>query len=150
MSTASPWATIVLAVLSSGSIWGFLQFLLSRRTRKQQHLKDTEALNQAKRVARDAEEQRVELLAEAQATAQRTALESAAERFDALDEDFRACREGLREVRGVAFLLVDAINVILGRVQAARGTDEYTAVLTAGDVEKARFALDQARQRLYS
>jgi hypothetical protein len=150
MSNASPWATIVLAILSSGSIWGFLQFVLSRRTRKQQHLKDAEALNQARRVARDAEEQRVELLAEAQATAQRTALESAAERFDSLDKDYRECREGLREVRGVAFLLVDAMNVIMSRVQATKGADEYTAVLTADDVGKARFAIEQARQRLYS
>lgn len=149
MSPASPFGTILLSLLSGGSIWGFLQFLLSRRTRKQQGAKDAEALNQAKRVARDAEEQRVELLAEAQATAQRTALESAAERFDSLDRDYRECREGLREVRSVSFLLVDAMNVIMSRVRSTE-TGEYTAVLTADEVTKARFAIEQARQRLYS
>jgi hypothetical protein len=143
------WVTIAVAALSSGSLWGLLQFLLSRRTRKRQNEKDQEALIRAKREARDSEEQRIELLAEAQATAQRTALESAAERFDSLDKDFRECREGLREVRGVAFLLADAMNVFMSRVQVTAG-NEYTAVLTADEVEKARFAIERARQRLYS
>jgi hypothetical protein len=148
MNATSPWGTIFIAVLSSGSLWGLLQFLLSRRTRKQQGAKDAEALSRAKREARDAEEQRVELLAEAQATAQRTALESAAERFDSLDKDFRECREGLRDVRSVAFLLADAMNLFMSRVRPT-GDNEYTAVFTADEVTKARFAIEQARERLY-
>jgi hypothetical protein len=149
MNNTSPWATIVIALLSSGTLWSVLQWLLGRRTRKQQNLKDAEALSRAQREARDSEEKRIELLAEAQRTAQRTALESAAARFDSLDEDYRACRDGLRDVRGVAFLLADAMNLIMSRVQSPTGADEYIAVLTAGDVEKARFAIGQARERLY-
>src|ERR1700757_3260985 len=129
MNPSSPVVTILLSVMSGGSIWGFLQFLLSRRSRKQQHAKDEEALHLAKREARDAEEQRIELLAEAQATAQRTALDSAKDRFDALDKDYRECREGLREIRSVAFLLVDAMNMTMGRVRPT-GDNEYTAVFT--------------------
>jgi hypothetical protein len=146
--SSSPWVTIVLALVSSGGLWGLLQFLLSRRTRKHQEEKDTAALKLAQREARDAEEQRVELLAEAQATAQRTALESAAERFASLDEDFRECRLGLREVRSVSFLLVDTMNLFMGRVRPT-GDDEYTIVLTADELSKGRFALEQARDRLY-
>lgn len=144
------FGTVLLAVLSGPVSWGILQFLLSRRTRKNQHAKDNEALVKAKREARNAEEERAELLAEAQATAQRTALESAAERFDSLDEDYRACRKGLLEIRSVAFLLVDAMNVLMTRVQPGHNGDEYSAVLTAEEVEKARFAIEQARRRLYS
>lgn len=142
--------SVLVAVVSGPISWGILQFFLSRRSRKRQHARDDADLVKARREARNAEEERAELLAEAQATAQRTALESAAERFDSLDEDYRACRDGLREIRSVAFLLVDAMNVLMTRVQPGHNGDEYSAVLTAAEVEKARFAIEQARRRLYS
>lgn len=142
-------STIAATVISSGTLWGGLQWVMSRRERKAQEKQKEAEAQKAMLDALKAEDERRELLATAQVTAQKAALDSAAERFNALHADYMECRDGLRGVCSAAFLLIDAISTILGRVRPNKDSDDYSATLTSEELTKARFALDEARKQLH-
>lgn len=139
-------ASVGIAVVSSTGIWVPLQYLLTAKARRQQGMKDEADIRRSQFEALKAEDHRRELLSEAQVTAQRAALESAAERFNSLHADYQVCRDGIREVRSVAYLLLDVMSSILGRV--IPDGERYTASLSRDDMTKARLAIEDARERL--
>lgn len=142
-------ATVIAAVLSSSGIWGVIQLVLQRRSRRADLVKEARDQRQAQIEAIRQEEDRAELLAEAQSVAQRSALESAAGRYDALNKDYMECREGLRQIRSVTYLLVDAFVAMLGQMRPDPDGATYTARYTLEEIAKAHVAIDEARRHLH-
>jgi hypothetical protein len=146
---------VVTAVVSGPLVWGALQQIMTRKrssqeeARKQlQHDQQLEKEREERQLKAD---ERRELLAEAQATAQRTALASADDRYEALHEDFTSCRTSLVEVREVAWLLVDLFEQFLGRATTESdgyGDKRYVVTLQLADLGEARRGINEARRRL--
>lgn len=131
---------VMIAVFSSTGAWGMLQWILDRRRLVRddvKHQKETEDRALADN----------RLLAEAQSTAQRTALESANARYGDLHKDYEACRDGLRELRRATALVIVAFEGVLTR--ARPGEDgSMIIVVQAAELEAARRAVDEARDHL--
>jgi hypothetical protein len=143
-NTASYIVTILIAITSSGG----LQYFLTRRQRKEQERKD----DIQEKKDRDEVEQRAvdrrELLAEAQATAQRAALESAATRYKELEDDYKACRGGLVNLSQATGLLVGIVERIMNRLRPNGDDTTYVAEIGLDEVGEARRAINEVRRFL--
>lgn len=137
---------VLTAVISSTAVWSFLQWLLSRRERNRAEAR-ADVREKSFREKADYEHSR--LLAEAQATAQRTALQSANERYKTLQSDYLAIREDLYRLRQATALVLTAFEKVLADARVADDTGKLWAAFTAEEVDTARKAIDMARKSLY-
>jgi hypothetical protein len=136
---------IIAGVVSGPLMWGLLQFWLTRHSRR-----DEERRVDDERIV--SEDQRREMLATAQASAQRVALESANERYSALRDDYQECRDGLRAsreetlgIRTVNGNLIQAFEALLRGLRPGADNDTFTMTLTFEQVAEARKAIADAR-----
>lgn len=141
--------SIVSAIMSSGVIWSVLQWFMQKRQRKLQGIKDEAEAQKADLDAKKAREDREELLAEAQSTAQRTALESANERYLNLQRDYTDMRLNMRELRQSTALLIDAFEGFLVRMKPTEAGDGYSAIVQTAEVDIARATIIKAREHLF-
>lgn len=141
--------SIATAMLSSSVVWGSLQFFMNRRMRKVQAIKEEGEAKQAKLKAQRAEEERTELLAAAQATAQRTALESADTRYAGLMADYTTVRQGLRDLRQASSLVLSAFENFILRLRPLEDGSAYQAVIKTEEVELSRSTISEARRLLF-
>lgn len=88
MSSAESLVTILVAVAGSGGLWGTLQLLLNRHGRKAEAARAQSEVEQANIT-------KAQMLAEAQALAQKTALDSAHEAYQSVKEQCDACARRL-------------------------------------------------------
>lgn len=141
--------TVAAAVISSGGLWGLVQTFVSRRERK---IKADNAVDKARQDELDreqAEKDRHDLLAEAQSTAQRTALDSSAIRYTNLETDYLACRRGLNEVRDAAALIIDVFDNVMMKLRPTRANSEtFTVTMEASEVTEVRRSISEARRHL--
>lgn len=138
-ATGSILVTLFVSIASSSGIWGTLQYVLSRRERKDKQRKE-------KRDEDKAEKDRSDLLAEAQRMAQQTALDSADTRYKNLESDYGACRRGLGEVREAAACLIDVVESMMMKMVV---TDEsYSLTLEFREVVEVRKSITDARRHL--
>jgi hypothetical protein len=116
-STTSYLVTLAVAILSSGG----LQYVLNRKQRKDQERRESKQEEKEEKKDRDDVERREidrrELLATAQATAQRAALESADQRYVVLEKDYEKCRKGLDNLSQATGLLIDVVETVLVPMQ---------------------------------
>ena len=144
--------TIITAFFSSTGAWGILQYVLSRRQRKEEKAKL--AREESKLEEKDRQDQerrdreRVSLLAESQALSQRTALESANARYTDLHSDYVTCRDGLRDLREATSLLLFVFDNFLGRLQPTDGGESYNGSMSMSELGEARRAINDARRHL--
>lgn len=141
--------TIITAVISSGGIWGFLQFLMTRKNRKQDLEKEAQEIRKRKLEEIQATEERAKLLADAQQIMQRSALESAAERFDNLHKDYQECLSSLRDVRSATSMLIEAFLTFLGKAKPRGNGESFTATFTLEEVAQAKVTINEANRHLY-
>jgi hypothetical protein len=137
---------IVASVGSSTVIWGLLQWFLATRERNAKRRVDEK--QEVQRDEREAK-RRIELLAEAQATAQRTALDSANERYLALQHDYEQMRSGLREIKKASALMLNAFEGFLLRLRPNSDGETYSAIIEVTEVDLARRTIHEAREHLF-
>lgn len=147
--TSSYAASIFTALVSSGIIWGLLNWWMQRQMRKTQGLKDRAEIEKHRRDEEQAAKDREELLAEAQNTAQRTALDSANSRYSALQEDYRVMRTDLRGLRESNSLLINAFEGFLLRMRPTDDGKSYQVILPAEEMIIARNTIMEARRLLF-
>ena len=87
--------TILIAIVSSGGLWAFLQFVVGRHA-------------DAARLKTD----RAALLADAQAVAQKTALDSADRALNQVTRRLDVCLREVHQLRGAAEALIDAFETL--------------------------------------
>lgn len=148
--------TVGVAVLSSGG----LQYILTRGQRKKAEVK---ALRDEEKAKRDEEKQekkdrddiesreidRRDFLSQAQATAQRTALESADKRYSELAKDYEHCRTGLLDLSEATSLMIEAFEKIMYRLRPnGDNTEKYTAELDLNEIGEVRRKINEARRHL--
>lgn len=148
--TSSYVLSILTAIVSSGVIWSVLQWWMQRQLRKTQHARERAELDKQKRDADQAEQDRAELLAEAQNTAQRTALDSANARYDGLKHDYDVIKDNMTGLREASMLLIDAFEGFLVRLHPTGQGTEYQVVVQFDEVQIARNTIKEARRRLFS
>lgn len=137
--------TVGTAVISSGLGVYVLQWFLTRKQRQRDEDKQIEK----DRIDREREKgEHRKLLAEAQSVAQRTALDSAATRYTGLENDYRLCREGLRDVRDAAGLLIDVFESLLMKMQPLDKGESYSITLQAAEIIEVRHSIAEARRHL--
>lgn len=117
--------------------------------RKTQGLKDRAEIEKHRRDEEQAAKDREELLAEAQNTAQRTALDSANSRYSALQEDYRVMRTDLRGLRESNSLLINAFEGFLLRMRPTDDGKSYQVILPAEEMIIARNTIMEARRLLF-
>lgn len=88
MNSAESLVTVLVAVVGSGGLWGTLQLLLNRHGRRAEAAAAQSAIEQANVT-------KAQMLAEAQALAQKTALDSAHEAYQSVKEQCDACQKRL-------------------------------------------------------
>jgi hypothetical protein len=133
-STGSYFVTIAVAMISSGGLWGLLQWFLGRRQRaNQQHREDVHE---------------GELLAKARAVAQRTALDSASERYERLDDDYEKCRQGLANLSEATYAMIDAVEKIMVRLRPNGDNETYITKLSLTEIGEVRRSINEARRHL--
>lgn len=147
--TSSYALSIITALFSSGIIWGLLQWWMQQQMRKTQRDKDRAELDKHRRDEEQAAKDREELLAQAQSTAQRTALDSADKRYGALQEDYRVMRSDLRGLRESNSLLINAFEGFLLRMQPAEDGKSYQVIIAADEIVIARSTIMEARRLLF-
>jgi hypothetical protein len=138
MNSIDSAVTVAVAVVSSGGLWGFMQFIVGRRSEAARQI--------AEREQRDSD--RNTLLAEAQRTAQTTALESVGKANKVLKETCDDClsklhkmeRRDLRRDR-IEDAMLDAMVEVVPLLPA---DGEQTAALRAAirTARQARYELD--------
>ena len=95
--------TVVVAVVSSGGLWTFMQFVVGRKSEA--------ARQQAEQENRKSE--RATMLADAQAVAQQTALDSASKALSQVSERCDKCLDELGELRNAAESMIDTLEAFL-------------------------------------
>jgi DNA repair exonuclease SbcCD ATPase subunit len=148
-SSESFAAVVTTSVLSSSGLWATVQVFLSRRQRNDQRRRDdlTEKKDRADIDQRELD--RREMLAKAQATAQRAALDSASHRYRELDKAYEKCRSGLSELSEATSLMIDVFERLLHRMQPVPDLAEtYSAQLGLSELGEARRAINDARRHL--
>lgn len=95
--------TVIVAVISSGSLWGFLQFVIGRRSEAARQ----EAEKESRR------DERTKTLADAQALAQKTALDSANQAFRQVTRQCDKCYDELHALRAVTETLIDNLEAFM-------------------------------------
>ena len=148
--------TVAVALVSGTGGWGLLQFILNRRGRKAEAGRQEAEAETAREALAKAQADRANLLAEAQATAQRTALDSANERYGQLKSDWEECRAGLKEAREaqregrkVMAALISAIDALVAQLKPGQG-DEIIITVTRAEMATITTALLDARAHLMS
>jgi hypothetical protein len=123
-----------------------VQHFLTRRSRQDAESRQTREDELRRERAVD---EREELLAEARATSQHTALKSAEIRYRGLYRDYAACRHGIAEIANATGILIDVFEGFLSRFRQARaGGEAYTATMQTEDMTHARKAISEARKHL--
>lgn len=92
MTSAESIVTILVAIAGSTGMWGTLQLLLNRNSRRA-------AAASAQAEVEKANVTKAQMLAEAQALAQKTALDSAHEAYESVRSQCDACRTELAQER---------------------------------------------------
>jgi hypothetical protein len=150
-NTVSYAVTVAVAMLSSGGLFTMFQFFLTKAERKKDREKekrdDDKQAEKDRRDSEKAEVDRRELLADAQATAQHVALESADKRYGDLHRDYQECRTILVELRGATALLIEIFERFLIRLNS-NGNGGYTADLDVSELGEARRTINEARRNL--
>jgi DNA repair ATPase RecN len=100
MMSIDDLVTVFVAIAGSTGFWGVLQLFINRKGRK---------ADAAKQVA-DNEHTRNLLLADAQAIAQKTALDSAERSYQQVRRECGECRTELRQMREATETLIVAIE----------------------------------------
>lgn len=95
--------TIVVAVVSSGGLWTFLQFVVGRRSEAARQ----EAEKENRR------DERTKMLADAQAVAQQTALDSADRALASVNRRCTECVDELHKLREATGDLIDRFEFFL-------------------------------------
>lgn len=110
---------VALATIASGpAFWGLVQWIRGRKGAKAQAAKDQQADEKANR---QAEIDRANLLAEAQRTAQKTALESANAAYSNVQKECDKCNKRLETVERRCEALITATEAfIAGDTPASR------------------------------
>lgn len=145
--------TVATAVISSGVVMTVVTHVLSRRQRQKEEQRkadDDKRQEELDRIRRErAEDDRRELLAEAQNTAQRTALESANERYGRLNEDYQDCRTCLIQIRDATALLIDVFENFLIRLKPhSEDAEVYMTTIQLNELGEARRVINEARRQL--
>jgi hypothetical protein len=100
----------VLTIASGPTFWGFLQWARERKGEKAKAAKQQQAEEAANE---QAEIDRNKLLADAQAVAQTTALESTGRALKSVTEQCDKCLEELHGLRDITGHLIDAIEGLM-------------------------------------
>jgi hypothetical protein len=151
-TTGSYIATVTVALLSSGGLFTTFQYFLNRAERKKE--RDKEKREEDKQQEKDrqesekAEVDRRELLAEAQTTAQRAALESADKRYADLHTDYKECRNSFMELRNATGVLIDLVERILIGLRPNGQDGKYTTEIDLHELGEVRRTVNEARRRL--
>lgn len=144
--------TILASLLTSSALWGGIQFWLTRRQRRAEQRKiddETQRNSELDQIRRErAEDDRRALLAEAQATAQRTALESAEARYQDLKTDYTAARNTLSSIREATWTLISLFETILARMEHVTADETYSIVMTSQELLEAQQTVGAARRQL--
>jgi hypothetical protein len=150
--TGSTVVTVAVALLSSGGLFTTFQFFLTKAERKREAEKtkrdEDKQAEKDQREGERAEVDRRELLADAQSTAQRVALESADKRYGDLHRDYQECRTILVELRNATGLLIDAFERILIRLRPNGEGEVYTTQIDLSELGEARRVINEARRNL--
>lgn len=120
---ANQLVVAALTIASGPVFWGFLQWLISRKGEKAKAAKQQQADEKA---SAQAEIDKAALLAEAQRTAQRTALESADRAISSVQAECDKCSRRLDKVEQVCENLI-----VASEAQLAADTPENRATCTA-------------------
>jgi hypothetical protein len=148
-SSVSFAAVVTTSVLSSSGLWATVQVFLSRRQRHDQRRRDKLVETKDRADIDQREMDRREMLAKAQATAQRAALDSASHRYKELDQSYDRCRKGLAELSEATSLMIDVFEKLLQRMQPVPSLPEtYSAQLVLSELGEARRAINEARRHL--
>lgn len=140
---------VTTSVLSSSGLWATVQVFLSRRQRNDQRRRDKLLEKKDRDDVDQREVDRREMLAKAQAIAQRAALDSASHRYKELDESYDRCRKGLSELSEATGMMIDVFEKLLQRMQPVGDLPEtYTAQLVLSELGEARRAINEARRHL--
>jgi uncharacterized protein HemX len=137
--------TIVVALVSGTGGWSLLQFVLTRTGRKAEVARqqaETEKLRE------DQEANRQSILAAAQITAQKAALDSGDKRYGELREDYDKNRKDLRELRIATEGLLDVVDTIVSRMRPQDESEMRMVTVTAAEYLAARAAIREARTHL--
>lgn len=138
MNSIDSAVTVAVAVVSSGGLWGFMQFVVGRRSEAARQI--------AEREQRDTD--RSKLLAAAQQTAQQTALESVGKVNRVLEKQCSDCLGKLRKMERrdqrrdrIEDAMLDAMVEVVPLLPA---DGEQTAALRAAirTARQARYELD--------
>jgi hypothetical protein len=150
--TGSTVVTVAVALLSSGGLFTTFQFFLTKAERKREAEKtkrdEDKQAEKDQREGERAEVDRRELLADAQSTAQRVALESADKRYGDLHRDYQECRTILVELRNATGLLIDAFERVLIRLRPNGEDGMYTTNIDLSELGEARRTINEARRNL--
>lgn len=149
---------IASGILSGPILWGGLTHILTRRREKERverEQREHERLIEKDETDREerANERRM-LLAQAQATAQETALRSADERYQMLHEDYDTIRKTTIALRDSMWQLIDVLEGFVRKLRpvtngsAIEGAQAYVAEVTTDEYGDARRAINEARSRL--
>lgn len=125
------WNQIVIsaATISSGpAFWGLIQWLRNRRGDKALAAREQQAQEKAKVKA---EIDKADLLAEAQRTAQQTALDSANSVIERVEKDCQNCRDELHGLRDIMGKLIDAIEALMDEDTATTRADARATIRLA-------------------
>lgn len=151
MSSGSPAEfaiTIATSVVGSGALWGSMQWFLTRHQRQEQDRKDARLEVKERDDIERREVDRRELLAKAQSTAQRAALESADKRYGELEKDYEKCRTGLLDLSQATGLLIDVFEKFLSRLRPNGDPEKYTTELDLNEIGEVRRGINEARRHL--
>jgi hypothetical protein len=150
--TGSTVVTVAVALLSSGGLFTTFQFFLTKAERKREAEKtkrdEDKQAEKDQREGERAEVDRRELLADAQSTAQRVALESADKRYGDLHRDYQECRTILVELRNATGLLIDTFERVLIRLRPNGEDGMYTTQIDLSELGEARRTINEARRNL--
>ena len=144
--------TVFTSVFGSSGLWLMVQFFLTRRHRELEARRtevETKRQQEWDDLRRTREEQdRRALLAEAQATAQQTALESADSRYKDLRADYTTNKEELTAIRSATWTLASVLEMILVRMKPNGEENRFSLVLSSEELDRTRNAVDAARHLL--
>jgi hypothetical protein len=155
------WIPIVVAIITSSGGWGLLQLVLTRRQRKEEAEKkkrddERELEREEKRekeLREQLDEERRSTLSEAQITAQRAVLDAQDERYGKLQKDYDNLFERMSKIHDASWLVVDALESILGRLRPIEnGTTStqttYSLTIDLDELGAARRSINDARRHL--
>lgn len=148
-TTASYVVTVAIAIISGGGLNWILTYRQRKKIEAQDERDRKKREEKEKTDRRENDRRETELLAEAQAVSQRTALASEAKRYGTLEKDYQACRNGLEKLSQATSSMIDAFEKIMIRLHP-HGEDDmtYVAELTVNEIGEVRRSINAARRHL--